>query len=179
MKLKDIKTDIVLSVSIAVLFVSTFFLSDMILIKLSPLEFVFILFAAILYGLGMVSRDIKHWILKWVLSIPVSFVVIQYFWKTDFSLRALNWILKDYGNTSAGGRFAGFILLCFQVICFFISGIAGIAAGKTLVDRDKYEAYERKQVIIGLAVTLLIVIIVVMLERSFPSAEYVHAMINS
>ena len=42
MKLKDIKTDIVLSVSIAVLFVSTFFLSDMILIKLSPLEFVFI-----------------------------------------------------------------------------------------------------------------------------------------
>lgn len=179
MKPKDIKTDIVLSVSIAVVFVSTMFLSDMISIKLSPLEFVFIVFAAFLYGLGMVSRDIKHWILKWGLSILFSFVVLQYFWKTDFSLRALNWVLKDYGNTSAGGRFAGFILLCFQVICSFISGIAGIAAGKVLVDREKYEDYERKQVIAGIVVTLLIVIVVILLERSFPSAEYVHAMINS
>ena len=179
MKPKDIMTDAVLSLSIAVLFVSTIFLSDMISIKLSPLEFVLIVFTAFLYGLGMVSRDIKPWILKWILSIPVSFVVIQYFWKTDFSLRALNWILKDYGNTSAGGRFAGFILICFQVICCFISGIAGIAAGKALVDRDKYEDFERKQVIVGLAVALLIVIITVLLERNFPSAEYVHAMINS
>ena len=178
-KSRDIKTDILLSVSIAVLFVSTIFLSNLISIKLSPLEYVYIIFVALLYGMGMVSRDIKHWILKWVISIPFSYLVIQFFWKTDFSLRALNWVLKDYGKESAGGRFAGFIFLCFQFICCFISGIASIVAGKILTDHGRYEKNEKKQVIAGIAVAVLIVIIVLFLEMNFPSAEYVNAMINS
>ena len=174
--LRMVLKDVVLSVSISVLFVSTIFLANLISIKLSPMEYVCIVFAAFLYGLGMVSRDIKHWILKWFFSIPISYLVLQYFWRTEFSIRALNWVLPEYGKRSAGGNLTGLYLLCIQLIVCAIGGIAGIRVGKMLVDRDMYDKFEKRQVITSVVIALIIAIIVVMLESRFPSAEYVKAM---
>ena len=169
--LNRIIIDIVLSISISILFVSSVFLSDLISIKHSPLEYVYIILVALLYGFLMVSRNIRHWGLKWVISIPISYLVLQYFWQTEFSIRALNWVLPEYGKRSAGGNFAGFTLLCIQISACFISGIAGIGVEKRLTDRETYEKFEKTQVITGVIVALIIVIVVGMLERSFPSAD--------
>ena len=171
--------DIVLSISISILFVSSVFITDLISIKLSPFDYVYIILVAVLYGLGMVSRNIRHWGLKWFFSIPISYLILQYFWQTEFSIRALNWVLPGYGKRSAGGNFAGMYLLCIQLIVCAISGIAGISAGKVLVNRDMYDKFEKKQVITGVVIAMIIVTIVLMLENRFPSAEYVKALIYS
>ncbi|MBP5607203.1 MAG: hypothetical protein J6X66_02900 [Lachnospiraceae bacterium] len=170
-KSNTIIIDIVLSISISILFVSSVFITDLISIKLSPFEYVCIIFAALLYGFGMVSRNIRRGGLKWVLSIPISYLVMQYFWQTEFSIRALNWVLPEYGKRSAGGNLAGMHLLCIQLIICAISGIVGISAGKVLVDRDIYDKFEKRQVIAAAVIALIIVIIVVILESRFPSAD--------
>ena len=134
--------DIVLSTSISILFASSVFIADLISIRRSPFEYGYILLAALLYGFGMVSRNIRRWGLKWVLSVPISYLVMQYFRQTEFSIRALNWVLPEYGKRSAGGNLAGLYLLCIQLIVCAISGIAGISVGKVLADRDKYDQLE-------------------------------------
>ena len=166
--LNRIIIDIVLSISISILFVSSVFLSDLISIKHSPLEYIYIIFVALLYGFLMVSWNIRHWGLKWVISIPISYLVLQYFWQTEFSIRALKWVLPEYGKRSAGGKFAGFFLLCIQLVACFISGIAGISAGKMLVDCELYDKFEKKQVIASVGIALIMALAVVLLERSFP-----------
>lgn len=168
-------TDIALSLAVSILFVSTVFLSELILIKYVRIGYFCVIFMALLYGIGMISRDEKSWLLKWGLSIPFSYMVLQYFWQTDFSNRALNWVLPGYGEKSAGGNFAGFIVLCFQLILCFISGIAGLAVGKKLVDLNRYESFEKKQAIIGTIIALFIIIIDMMLEKSFPPYELIDS----
>lgn len=177
--LNRIIIDIVLSISVSILFVSSVFLSDLISIKHYPLEYVYIILVALLYGFLMVSRNIRHWGLKWVISIPISYLVLQYFWQTEFSIRALNWVLPEYGKRSAGGKFASSFLLCILVAACFISGIASIGVGKMLVDRELFDKFEKKQVIASVGIALIIAIAVLLLERNFPSAEYVKAWIYS
>ncbi len=67
-------------------------------------------------------------------------------------------------------------LLCIQLIVCAIGGIAGIRVGKMLVDRDMYDKFEKRQVITSVVIALIIVIIAVMLESRFPSAEDVITM---
>jgi len=172
---KENLRDIILSLAVSVLFVSTIFLSGLILIKSDRIAYVYIIFMALLYGMGMISRNAKSWLLKWGLSIPFSYMVLQYFWQTDFMTRAINWVLPGYGKNSAGGNFAGFLMLCFQAVLCFIGGIAGLQVGKKLVDHNKYESFEKKQVIIGIVIALLIAVIDMMLERRFPESALIYS----
>ena len=48
---------------------------------------------------------------------------------------------------------------------------SGISVGKVLADRDKYDKFEKGQVITAVVIALIIVIIVVILESRFPSAD--------
>ena len=170
---------IILSIAVSIIYVSTIFLSHLVFIKIFPLGFVYLILAAVLYGLGMISRNNKSWILKWLLSVLFSYIVLRYFWQTDFSIRALNWVLPGYGKESAGGGFAGLVEVCYRLILCFVSGIASIFLGKVIAERGKYEKFGKIQLIITATIALILVVITMALESRFPSVEDVNALIYS
>ena len=165
---KCLFTNIILSLELSVLFVSAIFLSEIISYKNDLLSFAYILFTSLLYGIAMISKDKKAVLTKWGLSIPFSYIIIQYFWTTNYSVKALNWIFPAYGKPSAGGSFAGFVLLLLlSVICL----ICGIASASVKI--KDYVFFEKIQLIITSAFTLITAAIVLFLEQQFPSYMYV------
>ena len=148
---------------LAVMYVSSIFLIAAISYKSEPGAVIYALFISVIYFLTLISPDRKKWLLKYLLSIPLSFGVINYFWMTEYSVRALNWAYPGYGRFSAGGNLSGLM----QVILF--SGICLIAIIASLfIKPRKGKTFDKLQNIVCLAVTVAIVISVLLLEMQFP-----------
>ena len=110
---------------LAVMYVSSIYLIAAISYKSVTGAVIYALFIAAAYFLTLISPDKKKWLLKYLLSVPLSFGVIWYFWLTEYSVRALNWTYPDYGRFSAGGNFNGLV----QVISFSALCLVAIIAG--------------------------------------------------
>ena len=81
-------------------------------------EITVLLVVAVIYAVMLLSENRKTLLLKWVLTLPFSFLCLEYFWQTHYSVRALNWMTEGYGKQSAGGNFAGFLFLVLLfVLC--------------------------------------------------------------
>ena len=65
----------------------------------------------ILYAMILRSDKYIGAIKKWLLSLPISYLIFQYFWKTNYAVRALNWVFNDYGEQSEAGNFTGIVAL--------------------------------------------------------------------
>lgn len=155
----------------AVFYVSSLFISDIISFKSTILAFIYILVIAFVYGMSLVSEERKSVIIKWLLSIPLSYLVLQYFWKTHYSIRALNWIFPDYGRQTSGGNFAGFILMIFFSVLCLAGGIAALS-----FKPENYESFEKIQISVSCIFGVIIIFAVIFLERQFPS--YAHILSN-
>jgi len=126
------------------------------------------IFVTALYSIALVSKNKKIWLLKWGASIPFSYFVLQYFWNTHYSIRALNWVFPDYGRDTAGGRFAGSALfMIFSVMCL----ICGIIT--FFIKIKNYDKFRKIQFIVTLSSAVLIVCTVLILEKQFPSYGYI------
>ena len=165
---KGILTNVMLSLELSILFVSAIFLSEIINYKNGILSLVYIVFIAILFGFTLISKDKKMLLLKWGLSIPFSYIIIHYFWQTNYSVRALNWIFPSYGETSAGGNFSGFVLMLLLFILSLICGIVSLS-----INVKDYRLFEKSQLIITSIFVLITVATVLILEQHFPSYQYV------
>lgn len=152
------------SVLLAVFFVPTLFLGDLISYKFNILPFIYGGLMAALYALMMKSDKAIESLAKWGLSLPISYLILQYFWKTDYAVRSLNWAIKGYGRQSAGGAFAGgFYMAAFCAFC--VIAVLGICQLK-LKNR---KLFKRIQICAGSVTGLVIVAVTLLLERSFPS----------
>ena len=110
----------------------------------------------------------KTWLLKWGISVPGAFLVLLYFWAVHYSVRALNWVFPDYGRQSAGGRFAdSFLLVVFSAMCL-ISGMISL-----FVKINDYDRFRRIQFIVTTVSAVATVCIVLILEKQFPSYEFI------
>lgn len=148
---------------LSVLYVSSIFISEIISYKSICLSYAYITVISVIYGMLLISEEKKYIIIKWILSLPFSCLTIQYFWKTNYSVRALNWVFPDYGASSAGGNFAGFIsALFFSVLC-----LAGIIASFN-IKPDNFKKFSKLQIIIGTVITVIIVSAVILTETQFP-----------
>lgn len=163
MSKKAVCTDLLMSFSMALLYVSGIFLCGILSFS-TALTGLYILLTAALFALAAVSRDTKTGFIKWGISIPMAYLVIQYFWRTDYSIRSLNWLYPDYGRQSAGGAFAGaFLMLVLSVFCL-LSGIAGINAKP-----DVHKRLKKIQLAVIFAADIIIISAVLILESRFPS----------
>lgn len=154
------------SAVMSVFYVPTLFLEDIISWKTDKLVFVYIGFMAVLYGAMLISGSKTEFVLKWVFSLPLSFLVLNYFWKTKFAIRSLNWVFPGYGRQSAGGGFA------WMVVMFFFTAFCGIALFiALLIEPKKIKVFERIQLCVGVITAVFIVITVIRLEQHFPSYE--------
>ena len=116
----------------------------------------------------LLSENRKEVLAKWLLSVPLSNLLLQYFWNTNYAVRALNWVYPGYGMQSAGGRFAGSMLLLIQTV---LCGIGLIAAFSRPQKADRKAAAIR--LCIGGGCTLAVIAAVLLLETQFPPYEQV------
>jgi hypothetical protein len=128
----------------------------------------------LIYLFAMISKDRKSVFVKWLLSVLFGSGLWWIFIRCEYAVRALNWMIPNYGRPSAGGNFAGFFeLLILSLLCF-----GGIII--SLFFRPKqYERFRKIQFIVCMILMALIITAVFVLERQFPSVEYVSAYINS
>lgn len=161
--MKEVIRSIAGALCLAVMFVSSIFLIAAISYKSEPVAVIYALFISVVYFLTLISPDKKKWLIKYLLSIPLSFGIITYFWKTDYSVRALNWAYPEYGRFSAGGNLNGLM----QVVLF--SGISLVAIIVSLfIKPKKGNAFNKLQNIVCLAATAAVVIFTLLLEAQFP-----------
>ncbi len=170
-KKKDLFKDILFAAFLAIIFVSTIFISQIISYK-NEMWFIYELFIALLYGFALISNKISDTIFKWLFSLPLSYMVFEYFWTTEYAVRGLNWVFPYYGESSAGGNFAGFIQLC---VLLFVCGISMVVAF-TMTSPDKikkYRSFEKIQMIVCGVLGVVVVLTVIILEQQFPK-DYNH-----
>ena len=154
-----------LSSCLAVMYISDIFLIEVSSYKFElPATFILIGLMAILYFMSLISKERKYTITKWLLSIPLAIPVWYCFVKSNYSLRALNWAIPEYGGQSGGGAFAVvYLWALFSGLCI-IALLASIAVKPKLPEK-----VWSKQLYVSITVTLLIISAVIILGRQFPS----------
>lgn len=100
--------------------------------------------------------------------MPISYVILQYFWRTSYSVRALNRVYPGYGKSTAGGEFAGYIMLIISSAMFLICAILALFA-----KNKNYEKIKTVCFIISSAYASLTAAVVFLLEKQFPAYEYI------
>lgn len=165
---KDLLINVLLSFELSIIFVSAIFLSEIISYKNDLWALAYIVFISLIYGITMISKDKKSLLLKWGLSIPFSYITIQYFWITHYSVRALNWVFPAYGKQSAGGMLSGFILLLLLSAMCLICGILSC-----YVKVKNHKSFEKIQLLLTSTIVLGTVATVLILEQTIPPYQYV------
>ena len=169
--MKDKVSTIVLSVCLAVIFVATIFLIGPVSYKFNlPVTLIYSCLMTLLYMFTLADEKRKTMLIKWLLSIPLSFPVWKWFVRCEFMLRCLNWFFPEYGRQSAGGAFAqSFLMLIFMGVC-------GSGVFICLLTKPKLpEKVKKLQPVISLALTLILWMIVLVLEKNFPSIGEIHS----
>lgn len=155
---------LICSVLLAIFWVPTLFLGDIISYNFDILPFIYFGFMAILYALMLKSNKLIESFVKWGISIPISYWIFKYFWKTNYALRSLNWVIKGYGKQSAGGAFASFFYC--STFCFFCI-LAVLFIGKLKI--SDYKSFQKIQACVGSLIGIVIVVVTFILESMFPS----------
>ena len=169
MNIKEKIFDIISAIELSIFYISTIFINTIISDRYGILpSIIYMLLVAAVFGIALVSKNKKIWLLKVGVSVPFSYLVLQYFWKTHYYIRALNQSFPNYGRDTAGGRFAGSLLLLFFSVLCLISG--GISLNINIRD---YDSYRIKLFVFTSAFAVFIVCIVLISERQFPSYEYI------
>lgn len=161
--------DIVLGgVQAAIIFYPSWVISDLLSWKTDYLPFIFILAAAVFYGLAMLSRTWIHTFIKFGISVIAVIPVYQYFYMTNYTLRALNWVLPGYGKPSAGGSFASVMLLLFLLTTCFITAVSTNVSQHKIKDDLKFKRLFRLKTVVCTIICIGIIAAILLLERQFP-----------
>lgn len=156
--------------AMAVFFVTTVFLSDIISWKANLwVTLAYLAVMAALYG-ALLIGSVSELFIKWGLSLPLSYLVINWFWETDFAVRSLNWAFPGYGRQSAGGGFAfGVLIMTFLGACLgaFIAALCISILGKP----KAHPAFLKAQVRAGGALLAAVIIVTILLEKRFPTYD--------
>lgn len=113
--------------SIAILFLPSHYLITALSLKTSGVAFAVILLCGAMSFFAVLSESVGQAGLKWLISLPITLVFWVYLVETQFSLRILNWTVRDYGKSNAGdSMFFMFMLLTHL-------GAVGCALGTGLV----------------------------------------------
>lgn len=156
---------------IAVLLLPVHFLSAIVLLKtdyiIIPLIVIPVI-SAFLTGLSVYSKSLKQSFAKIILSIPFTVLFWYLQIKIKFSIRALNWIIPNYGNSSAGGNFANFIILCSLAFCGFIALIIFTVLSAVNFSEKKQTVLLNLQKYIALPVCIAVIAVIIVLNNIMP-----------
>ena len=169
--LLDFFEDLFYAACMAVFFTPTLYLSDIIAMKTDSLVILlpYLVVSAWIYGLAVLGKPLRHIWIRWGLSVPLSLGCMVYFWETNFAIRALNWVYPEYGKPSAGSEL--FLLVVLMVIGFLcISEIVVLM----FFCETLHPKIKKWQFPVCLTAMIIIILIVVLLERQFPSMRSIE-----
>lgn len=154
----------------AVQYVSAIFMTELLSCKSSLLAVLCTLLTAAVWTVLLLSESKRDVLLKWLLSVPLCYPVLLYFWHTHFAVRALNWALPGYGSQSAGGAFAGSLLVVLLAAFCAIGLLAALA-------RPQEPSPKREAIRLGIGAgcTVITVAAVLLLGIQFPPYEAIIA----
>lgn len=156
---------------IAVLLLPVHFLSAIVLLKtdyiIIPLIVIPVI-SAFLTGLSVYSKSLKQSFAKIILSIPFTVLFWYLQIKIKFSIRALNWIIPNYGNSSAGGNFSNFIILCSLAFCGFIALIIFTVLSAVNFSEKKQTVLLNLQKYTALPVCIAVIAVIIVLNNIMP-----------
>ncbi len=124
---------------------------------------------SIFYGAVLFGSTAGQSVLKWVFSLPVTFLIWFCSIRTHFYIRSLNWMIPGYGEQSAGGGFASSFLILLQAVFCFVTFFTAIVCSNTVNNEKKRKFIKAIQNVICPVICVVIVLLVVFLEKSFPS----------
>ncbi len=158
------------AIQAAILFYPIFMLSNVVSWNHhDAAAFLIITIAALLYGLALFGDSAKQALLKWACSIPVTVMLWYYFASTHFYLRALNQEIPGYGNQAAGGSFATAVLMAFQLILCFFTGLTAILCSSLVRESRPWRLILLIRTLILLAICAAIVITIIWYTAKLPS----------
>lgn len=154
----------------AVFLVSGIYLANIISWREPRLELVFLfsVLMAVLYGAAFISRRLGECFLKLIISFPLSYLCLQYFWKTEYMLRSLNWVYPGYGHLSGVGKSAAGLLIIVYFILCIIALICAFGLSTIIEENNKAIRFEKPQLIVCGILGIATVAVVIILERQFP-----------
>ncbi|MBR3630682.1 MAG: hypothetical protein IKN55_09495 [Oscillospiraceae bacterium] len=151
------------SAVMAVQYVSAIFLTEAISYKSNVLMLLYTVLTAGVWTLVLLSEDTRTVLAKWLFSVPLCYPVLLCYWNTHYAVRALNWAFPGYGRQSAGGGFAGAMLLLLLTALCTVGLIAALARHPK--PDQKAEAI---RLCIGGGCTLAVIAGAVLLATQFP-----------
>lgn len=173
---KIIFETIVCGIALALLFEPVWRLNDVLSMKVDNIAvcfFVVPIIGAVFYSSVLFSDTLKQALIKYVISLPVNFLLFSWFLKIDFSRRALNWIHPYYGESSAGGNFAGFIMFSALGFTYIIAIVAALCCTK-FVKNEKVRAalfvIQKCGLVLSILVLILTFFINAVMRPKFPLA---------
>ncbi len=165
-KAKSYIIDILSGQAIGFIFVSTMFVGELIAYHYAMAALLYFALMIVIHSLGFISDSNRSLLCRWITSIVSAFLFLQYFRRTYFAVRGLNWVFPGYGRASAGGGFAFLVaLVCFSGCC--LVGIIIVFSMKS----EKYGQFRKYQLILILAVEAMIWIAVLILNSKFPAFD--------
>ena len=163
-------SDAALACSASIFLVSAMFLSQIISVRSTGLSLLYIVVTAVMYLFAMIAKDKRSVLIKWLISIPCAIGIWWLFIKSEYALRALNWVIPDYGRQSAGGRLAGaFELLTLSLLC-----LIGLIVSIFVRPKD-YERFRKIQLAVCMALMVIVIAVVFILNGQFPSLDYIRS----
>ena len=159
------------ALQIAILFLPVHFLNEIVLLKLDyviiPMVIIPVIFA-FFTGLSLYSRTIKQAFAKIILSVPFTVLFWYLQIKIKFSIRALNWIIPNYGKSSAGGNFANFIILCSLALFEFVALLIFMTFSIAELPEKIHAVLINLQKYLVLPLCILVIAVIVVLNNIMP-----------
>lgn len=162
---------------ITALFYLAHLLINILSLKTDGGEFLAIMICSVLSFIAIFSESVKCAALKWLLSLPITFILIVFFRASNFYVRAINWAIPDYGEPSMGGLWAsGFLLICHAAASFFslILGL-GMSSLRKYIKSEKIIKFITISEKICAVISVAIVFTVMMFDISMPSYSRVYS----
>ena len=126
--------------------------------------FVIPLLCGVFMAAALFSKKVRYALLKWVLSLAVTFLMRQYFVSSNFYIKSLNWAISDYGDATVQDNMAGFFAVAF--LLFIEMPFVGIAIGIShKVKNPKFEKAINILKIIASIICIAITLTVLVLNR--------------
>lgn len=171
MKEKSLLTSLIGAFQISVLFLPVHFLNAILLIKLDNVIVPMVVIPAIsafITGLSVYSTILKQAFAKIILSVPFTILFWYLQIKIKFSIRALNWIIPNYGESSAGGNFANFVILCSLALFEFLALIISAALSNTEFSEKTRSILFNLQKYLVFPLCALVIAVIVVLNNIIP-----------
>lgn len=155
-------------VQAAIIFYPSWVIADILSWKTNYLPFIFILAVAVFYGLAMLSRTWRHTFTKFGISVIAAIPVYQYFYLTNYTFRALNWVLPGYGKPSASNGFASVMLLLFLLTACFVTVVSTNVSQQKIKYDLKFKRLFRLKTVVCTIICIGIIAAILIMERRFP-----------